>query len=42
MNALRAGGAGARNPFVTGPQVVGRSMQVMRECARAQEGRFGY
>ena len=42
MNALRAAGAGASNPFVTGPQVVGRAMQVMRECARAQAGRFGY
>ena len=42
MNALRAGGAGAPNPFVTGPQGVGRAMQVMGECARAQAGRFGY
>jgi metallo-beta-lactamase class B len=42
MNALRAGGPGAANPFVTGPQGVGRAMQVMGECARAQAGRFGY
>jgi metallo-beta-lactamase class B len=42
MNALRGAGAGAANPFVTGQQVVGRSMQVMGECARAQAGRFGY
>jgi metallo-beta-lactamase class B len=42
MNALRGAGAGSANPFVTGSQVVQRSMQVMGECARAQAGRFGY
>ena len=42
MNALRAAGPNGANPFVTGPQVVGRSMQVMGECARAQAERFGY
>ncbi|MGZ5269554.1 MAG: MBL fold metallo-hydrolase [Ramlibacter sp.] len=42
MNAMRAGGAGRSNAFVIGPQGVGRSMQVMGECARAQAGRFGY
>jgi metallo-beta-lactamase class B len=42
MNALRAAGPGGANPFVTGSQVVQRSMQVMGECARAQAGRFGY
>ncbi|HEY1230920.1 MAG TPA: MBL fold metallo-hydrolase [Ramlibacter sp.] len=39
MNAVRGGGAG-RNAFVTGPQVVDRSMQIMGECARAQSDRF--
>lgn len=42
MNALRAGGAGAPNPFVTGPGPVIRSFQVMDECAQAQADRFGY
>ena len=42
MNALRAGRAGAANPYVIGPRAVGRAMQVMGECARAQAGRFGY
>jgi metallo-beta-lactamase class B len=42
MNAMRAGGASAPNAFVIGPEGVGRSMQVMGECARAQAGRFGY
>jgi metallo-beta-lactamase class B len=42
MKALRAGAANAGNPFVIGPQAVGRAMQVMGECARAQAGRFGY
>lgn len=42
MNALRAAAPGARHPFVIGPQAVGRSMQVMGECARAQAERFGY
>lgn len=42
MNALRTGGGAAPHPFVIGPQAVGRSMQVMGECARAQALRFGY
>ena len=42
MNALRAARPGGQNPFVIGPQAVGRSMQVMGECARAQAARFGY
>jgi metallo-beta-lactamase class B len=42
MNALRARAAGAPNPFVTGPQTVIRSFQVMDQCAQAQAGRFGY
>ena len=41
MNAVRAaGGPSGRNAFVTGPQVVDRSMQIMGECARAQSDRF--
>lgn len=40
MNANRAAGPGARNAFVTGPEVVSRSFQVMGECARAQSDRF--
>ena len=42
MNSLRVAGAGAANPFVTGPQVAARSLQVMGECARAQARRFDY
>jgi metallo-beta-lactamase class B len=42
MNAIRAGGPGAPNAFLIGPEGVRRSMQVMGECARAQAGRFGY
>ncbi|MBK6007257.1 MBL fold metallo-hydrolase [Ramlibacter ginsenosidimutans] len=42
MKALRADGAAAPNPFVTGPQPVIRSFQVMDECAQAQALRFGY
>jgi metallo-beta-lactamase class B len=42
MNTLRKAGPGAANPFVTGSQVVQRSMQVMGECAQAQAVRFGY
>jgi metallo-beta-lactamase class B len=42
MKALRGASAGDANPFVTGSQVVQRSMQVMGECARAQSRRFGY
>lgn len=42
MKALRAGGAGAPNPFVTGPQAVVRSFEVMDQCAQAQAERFGY
>jgi metallo-beta-lactamase class B len=40
MKALAAAGPGGSNPFVTGPQVVDRSLQVMGECARAQSDRF--
>jgi metallo-beta-lactamase class B len=40
MNAMRAAGPNAKNAFITGPQVVDRSMQVMGECARAQSDRF--
>lgn len=40
MKALAGAAPGARNPFVTGPQVVDRSLQVMGECARAQSDRF--
>ena len=39
MAALRADRDGP-NPFVTGPQVVDRSLQVLGECARAQRDRF--
>jgi metallo-beta-lactamase class B len=37
--ALRARGGGA-HPFVTGREVVDRSLRVLGECARAQRGRF--
>jgi metallo-beta-lactamase class B len=37
--ALRARGGGA-HPFVTGRDVVDRSLRVLGECARAQRGRF--
>lgn len=40
MKALASAPAGSPNPFVTGPEVVGRSLQVMGECARAQSDRF--
>jgi metallo-beta-lactamase class B len=40
MASVRATGVGGRNAFVTGPEVVDRSMQVMGECARAQSDRF--
>lgn len=40
MNANRAAGPDGRNAFVTGPEAVDRSFQVMGECARAQSDRF--
>lgn len=40
IKTLRAAGAGAPNPFATGPQVVDRSLEIMGECARAQSDRF--
>ncbi|WP_342593293.1 MBL fold metallo-hydrolase [Ramlibacter agri] len=38
MKAMRAA-PGAPNPFVTGPEVVDRSLHIMGECARAQSDR---
>lgn len=39
MAKLRAASSGA-HPFVSGREVVGRSLRVMEECARAQQHRF--
>lgn len=39
MKSMRAA-PGAPNPFVTGPEVVDRSLHIMGECARAQSDRF--
>jgi metallo-beta-lactamase class B len=39
MAALRTRGSGP-HPFVTGPQVVDRSLHILGDCARAQRDRF--
>ncbi len=40
MRAIAAAGGKGPNPFVTGPAVVDRALQVMSLCARAQSDRF--
>jgi metallo-beta-lactamase class B len=40
MKALAASHGTGPNPFVVGPATVGRALQVMGTCARAQEDRF--
>lgn len=40
MRALAASGGKGPHPFVTGPAVVDRALQMMSACARAQSDRF--